>query len=96
MRIWAIRTKVTKHSATCFCPTVATTYTGSSLTRARCRLLDLAEELRRRAPLPLLAVHDLTLRGLAYEIKYSNYWNSTANDDGWCTVLPKGGDSANS
>lgn len=52
---------------------------------------DLVELLRDRAPLPLLAVHDLILRGLAYEIKYSNYWNSTANDDGWCIVLPKGG-----
>lgn len=42
----------------------------------------LAEELKLREPRPLLEVHDLTLKGLAYEIKYSDYWNSTGDDDG--------------
>ncbi|OIW30790.1 amidase [Coniochaeta ligniaria NRRL 30616] len=42
----------------------------------------LTEELKQREPRPLLEVHDLTLKGLAYEIKYSDYWNSTADDDG--------------
>jgi amidase len=42
----------------------------------------IAEELKHREPRPLLEVHDLTLRGLAYEIKYADYWNSTADDDG--------------
>ena len=42
----------------------------------------LNEQLKLREPRPILEVHDLTLKGLAYEIKYSDYWNSTANDDG--------------
>ena len=32
----------------------------------------------------LLEYQDLTLQGLEYEAKYSDYWNSTADDDGKC------------
>ncbi|KAB5554879.1 amidase signature domain-containing protein [Coniochaeta sp. 2T2.1] len=42
----------------------------------------IAEQLKLQEPRPLLEVHDLTLKKLAYEIKYSDYWNSTAADDG--------------
>lgn len=42
----------------------------------------IAEELKLREPSPLLDAHELTLKGLAYEIKYSDYWNSTADEDG--------------
>ncbi|KAB5559941.1 amidase signature domain-containing protein [Coniochaeta sp. 2T2.1] len=41
-----------------------------------------AEELKLREPRPLLETHDLTLKGLAYEIKYSDYWNRSGEDDG--------------
>ncbi|KAK3331484.1 amidase signature domain-containing protein [Apodospora peruviana] len=42
----------------------------------------LKEGFRLRDPMPLLQYQDLTIQGLAYEIKYSDYWNSTVQDDG--------------
>lgn len=42
----------------------------------------LKEDLALREPIPLIEAHDLTLKLLDYEIKYSDYWNSTANEDG--------------
>jgi len=42
----------------------------------------IAQELKQRDPIPLLETHDLTLKLLAYECKYSDYWNSTADEDG--------------
>lgn len=42
---------------------------------------DIAKGNRLREPRPLLEVHDLTVKGLAYEVKYSDYWNSTAQGD---------------
>lgn len=35
-----------------------------------------------RDPLPLLEYQDLTLEGKAYNEAYSDYWNSTDNEDG--------------
>ncbi len=43
---------------------------------------DLAETFTLRDPYPLLKYQDLTMEGLEYEHKYSDYWNSTAGDDG--------------
>jgi amidase len=43
---------------------------------------DLRESLKLREPLPLLTTYELTLQGLAYELQYSDYWNSTAEEDG--------------
>lgn len=43
---------------------------------------DLREAFRRRDPIGLLDYQDLTLEGLEYEMAYSDYWNSTALDDG--------------
>jgi amidase len=42
----------------------------------------ISEELKYREPLPLIETHDLTLKLLDYEIRYSDYWNSTAEEDG--------------
>lgn len=35
-----------------------------------------------RDPMPLLKYQDWTIKGKAYCAAYSDYWNSTANDDG--------------
>ena len=35
-----------------------------------------------RDPMPLLDYQDLTIKGLEFENQYSDYWNSTALDDG--------------
>ncbi|KAK3944398.1 Acetamidase [Diplogelasinospora grovesii] len=43
---------------------------------------NLEKSFKLRDPIPLLEYQDLTLRGLDYEIKYAEYWNSTAEDDG--------------
>ncbi|KAI1762701.1 amidase signature domain-containing protein [Hypoxylon sp. FL1150] len=43
---------------------------------------DLEETLALRPPIGLLEYQDLTLQGLEYEAKYSDYWNSTADEDG--------------
>ncbi|KAI5457488.1 amidase signature domain-containing protein [Mariannaea sp. PMI_226] len=43
---------------------------------------DLEGKNELRPPMDLLDYQDLTLRGLAYEREYSDYWNSTADDDG--------------
>jgi amidase len=42
----------------------------------------LAESFKQVSPQDLLDMHRLTLEGLAEEIKFNDYWNSTANDDG--------------
>ncbi|KAI0541303.1 amidase signature domain-containing protein [Xylaria digitata] len=43
---------------------------------------DLKESFQLRDPMDLLQYQDLTIRGLEYESAYSDYWNSTAGDDG--------------
>ena len=43
---------------------------------------DLERSFRLRPPMDLLQYQDLTLEGLEYESAYSDYWNSTATDDG--------------
>lgn len=43
---------------------------------------DLRETFTLKPPMDLLEYQDLTLQGLEYEAKYSDYWNSTADDDG--------------
>ncbi|KAK0643850.1 amidase signature domain-containing protein [Cercophora newfieldiana] len=43
---------------------------------------DLREVLKLRQPYDLLDIQDMTIQGLEYEAAYSDYWNSTANDDG--------------
>lgn len=43
---------------------------------------DLRDRYQPKDPLRLLEYQDLTLQGLAYEEAYSDYWNSTASDDG--------------
>jgi amidase len=43
---------------------------------------EIAGDFQPRAPLPLLEYQKLTLEGLEYEAAYSDYWNSTAADDG--------------
>lgn len=42
----------------------------------------LAESFKQFSPRELLDMHRLTLEGLAEEIKFNDYWNSTAHDDG--------------
>lgn len=42
----------------------------------------LRERLQLRDPIPLLAYQDLTIQGRDYEATYSDYWNSTVNQDG--------------
>jgi len=43
---------------------------------------DLRDSFQLRDPIGLLEYQDLTLQGLEYESVYSDYWNSTAADDG--------------
>lgn len=43
---------------------------------------DLQDSFTLRDPMNLLKYQDLTLQGLDYEAEYSDYWNSTANQDG--------------
>ncbi|KAI8630724.1 amidase signature domain-containing protein [Xylariaceae sp. FL1651] len=43
---------------------------------------DLEESFKLRDPMSLLDYQDLTLQGLEYESRYSDYWNSTAEQDG--------------
>lgn len=38
--------------------------------------------MRLRPPMGLLDFQDFTLQGLEFEAKYSNYWNSTGDQDG--------------
>ncbi|KAK4454174.1 Acetamidase [Podospora aff. communis PSN243] len=43
---------------------------------------DLEEFFQLRPPMGLLETQNLTLRGLEYEAAYSDYWNSSAGEDG--------------
>ncbi|KAI0451145.1 amidase signature domain-containing protein [Xylaria acuta] len=43
---------------------------------------DLEESFKLRDPMNLLEYQDFTLKGLQYEAEYSDYWNSTAEQDG--------------
>lgn len=43
---------------------------------------DLAKVFKLRDPDPLLKYHGLTIEGLEYEQLYSDYWNSSGDDDG--------------
>lgn len=43
---------------------------------------DLEDTFGLKPPLGLLEMQDLTLQGLEYEAAYSDYWNSTADEDG--------------
>ncbi|KAF9772265.1 hypothetical protein IL306_010047 [Fusarium sp. DS 682] len=43
---------------------------------------DLRSTFQLKAPQDLLQYQDLTLQGLDYERRYSDYWNSTADSDG--------------
>ncbi|KHN96905.1 general amidase [Metarhizium album ARSEF 1941] len=43
---------------------------------------ELQESFRLKPPMGLLEYQHNTLEGLAYEAKYSDYWNQTASDDG--------------
>ncbi|KAI0528190.1 amidase signature domain-containing protein [Xylaria bambusicola] len=43
---------------------------------------DLQESFKLKRPMDLLRYQDLTLKGLQYETEYSDYWNSTAEEDG--------------
>lgn len=43
---------------------------------------DLKSRFQLRDAISLLEYQDLTLEGLDYEIRYSDYWNSSAEDDG--------------
>ncbi|KAI0205858.1 amidase signature domain-containing protein [Astrocystis sublimbata] len=43
---------------------------------------DLQDAFKLRDPMNLLEYQDLTLQGLQYEAEYSDYWNSTAGEDG--------------
>lgn len=45
----------------------------------------LRESLKLRDPIPLLAYQDFTIQGRDYEAAYSDYWNSTVNQDGKST-----------
>ena len=48
----------------------------------------LREKLQLRDPIPLLIYQDLTIQGRDYEAAYSDYWNSTVNQDGkLCALL---------
>lgn len=38
--------------------------------------------MRPRPPMELLKFQDLASKGIDFEAQYSDYWNSTANDDG--------------
>lgn len=43
---------------------------------------DLENTFKLKDPINLLEYQDLTLQGLDYESKYSDYWNATAEEDG--------------
>ncbi|KAI1303986.1 amidase signature domain-containing protein [Xylaria venustula] len=43
---------------------------------------DLQDSFKLREPIDLLEYQDLTLQGLRYEARYSDYWNSTVEEDG--------------
>ncbi|KAI1170162.1 amidase signature domain-containing protein [Nemania sp. FL0916] len=43
---------------------------------------DLETTFALKEPMDLLKYQDLTLQGLDYECKYSDYWNSTSDEDG--------------
>ncbi|KAF5541802.1 general amidase [Fusarium mexicanum] len=43
---------------------------------------DLQDGLNLKTPTELLKYQDLTIQGLEYERRYSDYWNSTADSDG--------------
>lgn len=43
--------------------------------------------LRPRPPMGLLDFQDMTLKGLDFEARYSDYWNSTGDEDGESYVL---------
>lgn len=47
----------------------------------------LRETLQLQDPIPLLAYQDLTIQGRDYEVAYSDYWNSTVNQDGKLCAL---------
>lgn len=49
---------------------------------------DLQDTFKLKPPMRLLEFQDNTLQGLAYEASYSDYWNSTAGEDGefWSPV----------
>lgn len=47
----------------------------------------LQEKCQLRDPIPLLAYQDLTIQGRDYEAAYSDYWNSTVNQDGKLCAL---------
>ncbi|KAI0164097.1 amidase [Xylariaceae sp. FL1272] len=48
----------------------------------RALIPDLRGSFTLREPMNLLKYQDLTLQGLDYEAEYSDYWNSTADEDG--------------
>ncbi|KAH8157236.1 hypothetical protein CIB48_g11014 [Xylaria polymorpha] len=49
---------------------------------------DLEESFKLKEPMSLLEYQDLTLQGLRYEAEYSDYWNSTLEQDGkFCPSL---------
>ena len=48
----------------------------------------LAATFKKRDPLPLLTYQDLTIKGLDFENKYSDYWNATAVDAVIMPVAP--------
>ncbi|KAK7953856.1 hypothetical protein PG988_014550 [Apiospora saccharicola] len=43
---------------------------------------DLRDDFELRRPIGLLEYQDLTLQGLDYEAQYTDYWNSTGEEDG--------------
>ncbi len=47
----------------------------------------LRKSFQLRDPIPLLEYQDLTLQGKTYSEAYLDYWNSTAQDDGWLRHL---------
>jgi amidase len=50
---------------------------------------DLRESFELRPPMDLVTYQNNTLKGLACEAEYSDYWNSTAAEDGQSpTILP--------
>ena len=48
---------------------------------------DLEETLSPKDPNSLLNYQDHTVQGLEYEARYSDYWNSTADEDGKWKVV---------
>jgi amidase len=54
---------------------------------------DLEGPFTLKDPISLLEYQDLTVKGLEYESEYSDYWNSTAEEDGKSLLVvqkPKG------